>query len=530
MRIVSVSEVHDSSTAIVEDGELLVHTQEERHSRRKHDGEPFWSVIASGKKYKTAEHLCVSGFRKPLIALTKNDFIFLKCFFSEYVAHYFYDHHHLTHAAVAFYNSGFSDAVCIVMDGGGSHSTVTEDNKTIPVRELTTVFAAEYPAKFETIHKIIGTTDPNVLSDVLPTQWVSFGHIFESACKSVGLPWTAAGKLMGMAAYGADDNSLPDVYVDGVYSDAIESLDLSSASFQTQANFAFKVQKQVQEKAIAFVQKAIELSGKKNVCLSGGYALNCAFNYALLAALPDDVQLFVDPVPHDAGISVGAARYLWHAETGDMTRRPLQSLYLGFEPDYTGLPESCADATIDEVAQLIEAGNLVAIFQGKAEAGPRALGNRSILADPRMKNGQEVVNKIKGREWYRPLAGTVLAEHAADWFEMRGLKESPFMCYALNVLGNVREKIPAIVHVDGSCRAQTVTKKQNAAYYDLIKAFYEKTGIPILMNTSFNLAGDPMVETLEDAIDTVNRSKIEYLYLPDVGKLLHAPNQDGETT
>jgi len=272
------------------------------------------------------------------------------------------------------------------------------------------------------------------------------------------------------------------------------------------------------------VQKAIELSGKKNVCLSGGYALNCSFNYALLAALPDDVQLFVDPVAHDAGISVGAARYLWHAETGDMTRRPLQSLYLGFEPDYAGLPESCVDTTSDDVAQLIEGGNLVAIFQGKAEAGPRALGNRSILADPRMKNGQEVVNKIKGREWYRPLAGTVLAEHAADWFEMRRLKESPFMCYALNVLGSVREKIPAIVHVDGSCRAQTVTQEQNSAYYDLISAFHRRTGVPILMNTSFNLAGDPMVETLEDAIDTLHRSKIEYLYLPDVGKLVFVRN------
>jgi len=529
MRIVSVSRNHDASTVVLEDGELLLHTQEERHSRSKKDGVPFWGVIKAGKRYSRADHLCISATQAPDIVTeprgtyhTVADVVFKKSFvnMAEYATHYFHGHHHLTHAAATFYGSGFYDAVCIVMDGGGSYF----EKYGINVRERHSIFTAQYPAHFKKIHEELYALDPINQTDTISSHPESFGFIFKTACKAVGLHDGDAGKLMGMAAYGVNDDSLPDVYIDGVYSEAIEKLDLSSASFQTQANFAFKVQKQVQEKAIALVQKAVELSGKKNVCLSGGYALNCSFNYALLAELPEGVQLFVDPVAHDAGISVGAARYLWHSETGDMTIRPLKSLYLGFEPDYSNAGDLGDQTTPEAVAQLISDGNVVAIFQGKAEAGPRALGNRSILADPRMENGQEIINRIKGREWYRPLAGTVLAEHAADWFDLRGMYESPFMCYALDVFESVRPRIPAIVHVDGSCRAQTVTAEQNKAYYDLITAFYEKTGIPILMNTSFNLAGDPMVETLDDAIDTLKRSEIEYLYLPDVGKLVFSRN------
>lgn len=529
MRIVSVSRNHDASTVVLENGELLLHTQEERHSRVKKDGVPFWGIIEAGKLYYSADSLCISATQPPDIVAeprgthhTVADVIFKKSFASqpEHTTYYFHGHHHLTHAATAFYGSGFDDAVCVVMDGGGSFF----EKDGINVRERHSIFTAQYPAHFEKIHEELYALEPIDRTDTISSDPESFGFIFKTACRIIGLGQDDAGKLMGMAAYGVNDDSLPDVYINGVYSAAIEKLDLSSAPFQTQANFAFKVQKQVQEKAIALVQKAVKLSGKKNVCLSGGYALNCSFNYAFLAELPEGVQLFVDPVAHDAGTSVGAARYLWHSETGDMTIRPLKSLYLGFEPRYPDADDFGEPTTPEAVSKLIVDGNVVAIFQGKAESGPRALGNRSILADPRMENGQEIINKIKGREWYRPLAGTVLAEHAADWFDMRGMSESSFMCYALNVFESVRPRIPAIVHVDGSCRAQTVTAEQNPAYYDLITAFYEKTGIPILMNTSFNLAGDPMVETLDDAVDTLKRSEIEYLYLPDVGRLLYVPN------
>jgi len=157
---------------------------------------------------------------------------------------------------------------------------------------------------------------------------------------------------------------------------------------------------------------------------------------------------------------------------------------------------------------------IVAIFQDSSEYGPRALGNRSLLFDPRNKNGKDIVNKIKRREWFRPFAGTVLLEHAQDWFEMGTIKESPYMSYAIPVKEEKKKLIPSITHVDGTCRIQTLTIEQNKNFYELIKLFYSKTNVPILFNTSFNLGGESLVETKEDALDTLKRSDINYLYLP----------------
>jgi carbamoyltransferase len=178
------------------------------------------------------------------------------------------------------------------------------------------------------------------------------------------------------------------------------------------------------------------------------------------------------------------------------------------------------DATYKDVANIIAHKNIVAIYQGQSEVGPRALGNRSILYDPRDPNGKDFVNKVKRREWYRPFAASIMLEHAHEWFDMQGLKESPYMMYSINTYIDKQALIPCVVHVDGSCRIQTVTEKQNIHYYNLIKAFYEITNIPLLFNTSFNLAGETMVETEEDAIDILSRSDIDYLYLPDKNKLV----------
>jgi carbamoyltransferase len=174
---------------------------------------------------------------------------------------------------------------------------------------------------------------------------------------------------------------------------------------------------------------------------------------------------------------------------------------------------------------LIIKGNIVALFQGKSEAGPRALGNRSILYDPRDPNAKDHVNKIKKREWFRPFAGSMLLEYAHEWFDMAGLNESPFMSYAVKVWEDKENLIPGIIHVDGTCRIQTVTKEQNYHYYNLIESFYQKTNVPILFNTSFNLGGEVLVETLDDAIDTLKRSEIEYLFLPEEMRLIVEENK-----
>lgn len=169
-----------------------------------------------------------------------------------------------------------------------------------------------------------------------------------------------------------------------------------------------------------------------------------------------------------------------------------------------------------DIANLLNDKKIVALFQGRSESGPRALGNRSMLYTPTDIDGRDYINKIKGREYFRPLAASILLEYANDWFDMIGIPESPYMTFSFTCRDDKKEIIPSVIHVDGSCRIQTVTQDQNFHYYNLIKAFYSLTGVPMLLNTSFNLGGDPLVESIEDAFKTFANSKIDYLYLPEL--------------
>lgn len=170
---------------------------------------------------------------------------------------------------------------------------------------------------------------------------------------------------------------------------------------------------------------------------------------------------------------------------------------------------------VEEALQIIIDQKPLIIFQRHSEWGPRALGNRSILFDPRNIDAKNIVNNFKKREWWRPLAGTILLEHVKDWFDLGSLKESPYMSFAVDAKQKAKDLTPSIVHVDGTCRVQTVTKEQNFHYYNLIEKFYEKTKVPILLNTSFNLAGLPIVETFEQAVLTMENSNFKYMFKPD---------------
>ena len=164
---------------------------------------------------------------------------------------------------------------------------------------------------------------------------------------------------------------------------------------------------------------------------------------------------------------------------------------------------------------LISKKQIVAIFQGQSEWGPRALGNRSIMFDPRIPDAKQIVNEVKRREEYRPFAGSVMLEYADEYFDMKSLKESPWMSFAIQAKQPAYDNIPSLVHADGTCRIQTVTREQNKNYYDLISGFNDITGVPVIFNTSFNLGGEPLVETIYDAIDTCNSCEINHLYFPE---------------
>lgn len=299
-------------------------------------------------------------------------------------------------------------------------------------------------------------------------------------------------------------------------------------------DLAYSVQTQTQDQVLSLIRRAVEKTGKKKVVISGGYGLNCVANYYYLEHLKEEgIEIYVEPISNDAGTAMGAALLFWHNLNDDNTIRTYDTLYLGPEQKYTAQEvesklndnETIMDADYKEVVSLLRKKNIVTIFQGRSENGPRALGNRSVLFDPTFEDGKDYVNMVKRREYFRPFAGTILEEDVHDWFDLRGMADSPFMMYAVNCQPGVAEKIPSIIHVDGTCRIQTVNESQNKHYYNLIKAFKEETGIPIVFNTSFNLGGEPLVETIDDALWTLRNSDIEYLYLPEIDKIIFIPNE-----
>jgi carbamoyltransferase len=298
---------------------------------------------------------------------------------------------------------------------------------------------------------------------------------------------------------------------------------------------AYAVQTETQKAVVELIRHSVELSGCKNVVISGGYGLNCVANYHYLDALKDEgINIYVEPISNDAGTAMGAAMLWHHNVTKDTTvRSRADDVYLGPVHTYTDeqiletaktYNAEVTDVSQDDIVKLMTDRNIVTLFQGRSENGPRALGNRSIMYDPTDPNGKDFVNSVKNREYFRPFAGSILEEDVHEWFDLRGMESSPTMMYAVNCQPGIEEKIPGIIHIDGTCRIQTVTREQNPHYYDIIKAFKEKTGCPIIFNTSFNLGGEPLVETLDDAIRTLDNCDIEYLYLPEYGKLVKVKN------
>jgi len=286
-------------------------------------------------------------------------------------------------------------------------------------------------------------------------------------------------------------------------------------------DFASAVQSALQLAVEKVVRSAIADAECNSLCLGGGVMLNCSSNGALSdSGAASSVWVF--PASGDAGLSAGAA-LLCSAESGKLVRdRPLHA-YLG--PDFGSCEYEAAlrdvaeitfqrvDGIAEEVARCLAAGEVVGWFQGRMEFGPRALGNRSILADPRRVEMRDRVNRIKRREMWRPLSPVILAERASEFFHLAA--PSPFMLFATQVRIDKRAVAPAIVHADGSARPQTVTRDQNPCLYDLISAFCQRTEVPVLLNTSFNTAGEPIVCTPQDAVKTFLATEMDVLVMGD---------------
>lgn len=490
--------------------------------------------------------------------------------------------HHELHAACAFYRSGFEKATAVIVDGAGTFIPMTIGENTETVWELESIFDCEYPEKFKTVYKHLGGRGPfrsikfdNVSLyegqepfNAIIDETSGITKAYEAVTQYCGWAPIEAGKTMGLFPYGKPNDKIPPIYTDGgggkwrtadrnliiptypngslVNEGRYEVLETPNSVYennedvtllQNRRDMAYAVQTQSQEEVARLIEFAVEKTGNKNVILSGGYALNCVANYFYLDRLKDlGINLYVEPISNDAGTAIGAA-LIFHNSLDKETSVKNQTckLYLGFEyklsddeidqtvSKYNGKINSTISK--EDIVELLINKNIVAMFQGQSESGPRALGNRSILFDPRCPDGKDFVNLVKRREYFRPFAGTILKDHVHEWFDLRGMQDSSYMMYAVNCQPGVEEKVPSIIHIDGTCRIQTVTQEQNQHYYELINEFYKTTGVPILFNTSFNLGGEPLVETLDDAIRTLANSDIEHLYLPEYAKLITVSNK-----
>jgi carbamoyltransferase len=543
--IAGINTGHNSSTCLLKNGEIIFLLEEERLSRKKYDEMPFLGIQKIKEFTNKLDYFAVPYEHQgvidvnPFIAFARKLGLIEN---NKQIINYDSNVlHHTYHAAGAFYNSGFDEAVVVIMDGSGSLITSSENSYG---GEIQSIYKISGIDNIELLFKVCSNPDNHKTSyandGVL--KFVShpgIGMLYNSLAQSLGHSVLECGKAMGLSSYGKEDLSIPPIYVDidgeeipnrNLFVPYQEERGFWCAPFllnkakYNDANLCWAIQRATEKKATEFILQAIQISGCKNVVVSGGFGLNCVANYEYLKHLPAGAKLFVDPPAYDGGLSVGAAQ-LAHAKITGKKSAAQKNYYLGPIPSYAGLdklPESfnTKHVTYSDVVDLLLDGNIVAMYQGRSEAGPRALGNRSILFDPRVKDGKDIVNGVKHREWYRPFAGTIMKEFVHDYFDMRGIDESPFMMYAVNVLEDKKQIIPSITHVDGTCRIQTVTTEQNAHYYNLISEFNSRTGVPILFNTSFNLGGDPMVETIEDAINTLQKSDLKYLYLPEKDLLI----------
>ncbi len=588
--IAGISRGHNASICLLKDGAVVFAVEEERLSRQKYDGGPYACMVKILEYTDKLDYLIISHTQpdESMVEFSGGDVCSglarkLRLIEDTGKQVWHMDRwHHKMHAACAFYRSGFESATALVVDGAGTYIPMELNGEKDITWELESIFNCSYPATFKTLYKHQAGRGPwtsgkidNFSSErenekgeheFIIDDSAGIVKAYEAVTRYCGWNPIEAGKTMGLFPYGepndkiqifndagggrwktADRNLIIPTYPNGAavnqgrykHLNDPEPLEagVDVTRLQNRRDMAYAVQTESQQMVLDLIRKSVEMSGNKNVVLSGGYGLNCVANYWYLGQLKDeDINLYVEPISNDAGTSIGAALFAHHLINEDeKVKEYADSLFLGPKYKYTDEEvENIAkkyNGTIkkaflpEDAVKLILKGNIVTLFQGSCENGPRALGNRSVLFDPRTEDGKAYVNSVKRREYFRPFAGTILHEYADEWFDMRGLEESPHMMYAMYCNEGYKEKIPAIVHVDGTCRIQTLKKEQNPVFYEMIEEFNTQTGIPILFNTSFNLGGEPLVESLDDAVKALDTSRLEYLYCPENDLLIEVLNE-----
>ena len=569
---------HDSAAALLRDGEIVAAAQEERFTRKKHDPDfpheavkfclaqagvgadevdfvafydkPVLKFHRLLETYLAFAPVGLKSFRKA-IPTWLGEKLHMKSKMTRALGckpknRYVFPEHHESHAASAFYPSPFEEAAVVTMDGVGEWATtsigVGEGNKLRLLREI------RFPH--------------------------SLGLLYSAFTYYCGFKVNSGEyKLMGLAPYGdpkyADliRDKLIDLRDDGSYRldlryfSYCQGLTMTNGRFaalfgqparspeteltQFQMDVAASIQAVTEDVMLKTARYAKEVTGKDNLCLAGGVALNCVGNGVILREGPFD-KIWIQPAAGDAGGALGAAQLVWHKlldnprvpRDGDAQRGSLlgpeyrSEDVKAFLDEQDVVYEECDDDRLaDRVAELIEQENVIGWFQGPMEFGPRALGSRSIIGDARSPKMQSVMNlKIKFRESFRPFAPIVLREHASEYFDIEERHDSPYMLivapvredkrkdvdqglFGLDQLKQVRSVIPAVTHVDYSARLQTVDGVRNPRLASMMRRFHERTGSPVLINTSFNVRGEPIVCTLQDALRCFTGTEMDVLVL-----------------
>lgn len=559
MYLLGIQKDHNSSVALFKNNKLLYYNQEERLTREKKKGNfPFLCINKVLQKYKKIDKVLLTGYNGDSLNLIGEYLKKINLINNiEDQTFSFFKSHHLIHAAKSFYSSGFENALIFVVDGRGSEYNLSNGELAY---ETSSVFFFEKPNFFKCLYKKLFTNSPltkgvfvksNVEynihyhakpisldedTDIQIQNHNDIGHFYTFVSKYFGFE-NEEGKLMGLSAYGKYNEKFTkilneeDFFINDIKNKnhaqivnikKYQEFNINPQNEKNILNLSFATQYKFEIDYIKLLDPFLKKLISKNIILTGGTALNVVNNFKIKKHL-SNFNLFVEPMCGDEGNSIGVCQFYLKQLMPKIEFKKLSTLFIGEKYhlkniDFKDL--NCREVNIDDVVDLLVQGHVVALYQGRAEAGPRALGNRSLLMDPRISNGKEVMNVIKKREYFRPFACSILKEKVNEWFDMKGIEESPFMSYAVQTLPLKVQQIKSVIHLDNTCRIQTVTKKDNKVLYSLLNKFYLKTNVPILMNTSFNLAGEPLVETPQDAKKSFLNSSLKYLYFPEINKLI----------
>lgn len=555
---------HDVSACLLRDGEIAYAIEKERITREKHATGFYQEVIeyclqAEGISLNDIELVVSNCYILPVPEM-EDRLIYqdMPGFLPEYERQDAKRHplfrarngkvvaisHHLSHAYSAFAVSPFEEGAIMIVDGVGSYrSDVME---TYPAEDGGSPLARESESYYtfrgtqlDCIKKVWMEPDRGFLSDEF-TNMAGLGALYSRASTYVFGDWNKCGELMGLAPYGRrehfpslmsiTDNKLTvprwSAEFNQPYVPDGEGKWETSPSMKHWEDLAWRVQDDTEKVLLARARWLRETTGAKNLCIAGGVALNCVANGRIAREAGFD-NVWIQPAAGDNGIAIGCAYYgllevqkqprsyvMKHSYTGRAyddreVEAATQRTLVKAQTSTVHSDDICRDT-----AKLLVEQKVIGWFQGRSEYGPRALGNRSIIADPRHAEMKDILNsRVKHRQPFRPFAPLVLAERCQEIFE--GNEDSPFMLVAKPVRPEWRDRIPAIVHVDGTARVQTVTEDTNPVLYRLLKEFEALTGVPVLLNTSFNVKGEPIVETPRDAMACFINTGIDHLILHD---------------